>query len=486
MSTTEELRPLVGAFSDPGQKRELNEDSWGIVREEDHHPEVIARKGRLYAVADGMGGHAAGEVASQLAISVLFEAYYSDPIPDLKESLRRAVVAANEAVYFQATTDEARAGMGTTLVAVVLHQDKAIIANVGDSRLYLLREGDIEQITRDHSWVGEQVEAGLLTQEEARGHIYRSVITRCLGHKPDVEVDIFERDLQPGDALVLCTDGLTNVVSEEEIWREVTSREPQAAAEALVSRANERGGPDNITVIVIKLTAETATGETTVVERFKLPEEPLRKEPVEETAPPARPTIELPPASSTVPLRRLPFQTWQIALAGGALLVILIVAFGLICVGGGYISSLLATSTPTPTDTPTTTPTFTATATHTPTYTPTPTATPTATSTPTYTPSPTPTPTATHTPTHTPTPTNTATPTSTATPTATVAAPSTATATGTRVAVDTATSVPTAQSSSVSPPGGGLCPIGMVILGGAPLTAAVCRRRRTRRAADQP
>ncbi len=482
MSTTEELRPLVGAFSDAGQKRELNEDSWGIVREEDHHPEVIARKGRLYAVADGMGGHAAGEVASQLAIAVLFETYYSDPIPDLKESLRRAVVTANDAVYAQAAADEARAGMGTTLVAVVLHQNKAIIANVGDSRAYFLREADIKQITRDHSWVGEQVEAGLLTQEEAQGHIYRSVITRCLGHKPDVEVDIFERDLQPGDALVLCTDGLTNVVSEEEIWREVASREPQAAAETLVARANERGGPDNITVVAIKLATETATGETTVVERLKLPpEEPLPRKPAEKTKPPGRPAVEPPSAAPVVPKRHLPLQTWQIALAGGAL-VILIVVLSLICVGGGYIASWLATSTPTPTKTPTSTPTFTATATHTPTYTPTPTATPTSTSTPTNTPSPTPTATATatHTPTYTPpptpTPTHTATPTNTPTPTPTA----TATETATPVPLDTATSVPTAVPASASPPPGGLCPIGVVVLGGAPLTAAALRRRRAR------
>lgn len=475
MSTTEELRLLVGALSDPGQKRELNEDSWGIVREEDHHPEVIARKGRLYAVADGMGGHAAGEVASQLAISVLFETYYGDPIPDLQESLRRAVVAANEAVYAQAADDERRAGMGTTLVVAVLHQNKAIIANVGDSRAYFLREADIEQITHDHSWVGEQVEAGLLSQEEARGHIYRSVITRCLGHEPDVKVDIFEQDLQVGDALVLCTDGLTSMVNEEEIWREVSSREPQTAAEALVTQANDRGGPDNITIIVIKLTTEPEIGETAVVERLKLPEEPRHREPVveeeEEKAPPLRPTVEVPPTAPVVPARRPPFQTWQIALAGGAL-VILVVVLGLICVGGGYITSLLATSTPTPTKTPTPTPTFTATPTHTPTYTPTPTSTPTSTPTPTNTPTSTPTPTATHT--ATPTPTHTATPKPTATPTATATAMATITPT------NTATSVPTARPSA-SPPGGGLCPVGVAVLGGAPLTAAAFRQRRARR-----
>jgi serine/threonine protein phosphatase PrpC len=479
MSTTEELYPLIGALSDPGQKRELNEDSWGIVREEDHHPEVIARKGRLYAVADGMGGHAAGEVASQLAVASLFDAYYNDPIPDLKESLRRAVVVANDAVYAQAATDEARAGMGTTLVAVVLHQNKAIIANVGDSRAYFLREANIAQITRDHSWVGEQVEAGLLTQEEAREHIYRSVITRCLGHEPDVEVDIFEQGLQSGDALVLCTDGLTNVASEEEIWREVASREPQTAAEVLVNLANERGGPDNVTVIVIKLTAETPTGEAIVVERLKLPEEPLRRKGVEETTPPIRPAVEPPSTAPVVPTRRPPFQLqpWQIALAGGAL-VILVIVLGLICGGGGYIASWLATSTPTPTKTPTPTPTFTATATHTPTYTPTPTFTPTTTSTPTNTPSPTPTPTATHTPTSTPT--HTATPTSTATRAATA----TATKTATPVPTDTVTSVPTAQASA-SPLGGGLCPIGVVVLSGTPLTAAAFHRRRARRITDR-
>ncbi len=479
MGTAEELRPLVGALSDPGQKRELNEDNWGIVREEDHPPEVIARKGRLYAVADGMGGHAAGEVASQLAIAVLFETYYSDPVPDLKESLRRAVVAANEAVYAQATGDEARAGMGTTLVAAVLYQNKAIIANVGDSRAYFLHEADIVQITRDHSWVGEQVEAGLLSPEEARGHIYRSVITRCLGHEPDVNVDIFEQDLQADDALVLCTDGLSNMVNEQEIWREVTSREVQAAAEALVAQANQRGGPDNITVIVVKLTAETPTGESTVVERLKLPAEPLHKEPVEELAPAVRPTVEGPLPAPAVPARRLPFQTWQIALAGGAL-VILVVVIGLICVGGGYITSWLATATPTPTKTPTPTPTFTATATHTPT------STPTSTPTPTHTPTFTPTPTATHTPTSTPTPTatHTATPTPTKTATPTPTATQAATATETIVPTDTATSVSTARPLAATP-GGDVCPSVAVVLGGTPLAVTVFGRRRVRQTANQ-
>ncbi|MDY7039315.1 MAG: Stp1/IreP family PP2C-type Ser/Thr phosphatase [Chloroflexota bacterium] len=469
MSTIEGHRPLIGALSDPGQKRELNEDSWGIVREEDHHPEVIARKGRLYAVADGMGGHAAGEVASQLAIAVLFETYYNDPIPDLQESLRRAVVAANDAVYAQAAADEARSGMGTTLVAAVLYQDKAIIANVGDSRAYFLRQAHIEQITSDHSWVGEQIEAGLLTQEEARGHVYRSVITRCLGHEPDVKVDFFELDLQSGDALVLCTDGLTNLVDAEEIWREVTSREPQAAAEVLVAHANERGGPDNITVIVVKLIAETTMGETTVVERLKLPEEPRRRETAEETVTAVQPAVEVPPPAPVIPERRLPYQPWHIALAVGALVIIIVFLF-LICGGGRYIATLLATPTPTPTNTPTPTPTFTATATHTPTHTPTSTFTPTATSTPTNTPSPT--PTATHTPTST----------ATHTTTPTTAPTATATATTTPLPADTATSGSTVVPAS--PPGGAVCPIGVVVLAGAPLTATTLRRRRFRQTED--
>ncbi len=239
-----------------GQRRKLNEDAWRIAGDADA-PELWAQRGKLFAVADGMGGHAAGEVASRLAIDTLFSRYYaSDPGPlsspfSIRRQLEQAIAAANQAVYEQAAENRAQTGMGTTLVAAVLHGDWLTIANVGDSRAYIWHNGAAEQVTRDHSWVAEQVQAGILSEEEARVHIYRSVVTRCIGHQPDVQIDLFERLLDPGDMMLLCSDGLSNQVSANTI-AEILSRPPDQALEELIRQANDSGGPDNITAIIIQ------------------------------------------------------------------------------------------------------------------------------------------------------------------------------------------------------------------------------------------
>ena len=368
---SERLPVEVGSLSDPGQVRELNEDYFGTPETMEISPELVEQKGRLYAVADGMGGHAAGEVASQQAVSALFEKYYASPSAEIIERMKEAIETANAEVYAQASLDRAKAGMGTTLVAAVLQGDDLYVANVGDSRAYLAREQSIEQVTRDHSWVNEQVQAGIITEQEAREHLYRNIITRSLGTKPEVDIDFFQRKLQPGDVLVLCCDGLSNEVQDDEIARIVSTNSAQKATQKLIDLANQRGGPDNVTAVVV-----------TIGESVKAP----------------RPLLPL--------------------AIGGGLAVLLIAAA--VYFGRGHIGALLATPTATPTATststatlsPTYTPTATLTPTSTPTATPIPTFTPTATSKPTQTPTSTPTVTETPTeaPTGTPSPTLTTTP----------------------------------------------------------------------------
>jgi len=255
------LELAVGAVTDKGRAREVNEDSYSTPPAT-LDASTLAQKGYLFVVADGMGGHVAGATASQTATSRIIGDYYADPNPDVLASLEQAIQTANREIVAQAQ-DPAFSGMGTTVVAAVLRDDQLTVANVGDSRAYLIRNGLIQQLTLDHSWVAEEVRAGVLTLEEARVHPRRNVITRSLGNRPDLPVDYFDRSrltwngqplaLQPGDVLILCSDGLSNVVTNEEIRQLATSRDPQRAAQNLVDLANQRGGPDNITVIVAQV-----------------------------------------------------------------------------------------------------------------------------------------------------------------------------------------------------------------------------------------
>jgi serine/threonine protein phosphatase PrpC len=181
-----------------------------------------------------------------MAVNTVNQVYYQDESEDVAGSLVRAIQEANAALQ------QTNSAMGTTCVAVVLKGDTAYIANVGDSRAYILRKGELKQITEDHSWVAQQVRAGLLTEEQARTHEKSNLIYRCLG-SDDVEVDTFSEQVQEGDVLVLCTDGLTRVVSDEELRSIVEQFGPEESAVKLVERANERGGPDNITAIVVRV-----------------------------------------------------------------------------------------------------------------------------------------------------------------------------------------------------------------------------------------
>ena len=214
-------------------------------------PQVMAQKGALFIVADGMGGHAAGEVASEIAVDTISTAYYPDEHEDVAVALLNAIKRTNALIHQRAAENMLRSGMGTTCVVGILRGNMAYIANVGDSRAYVIRKGKIKQISQDHSWVAEQVRAGLLTEEQARTHAQRNVITRSLGTQPEVEVDVFAEPLEEGDVLLLCSDGLSGLVSDDEMRAIIERFPPQESVYHLIERANENGGPDNITAIVI-------------------------------------------------------------------------------------------------------------------------------------------------------------------------------------------------------------------------------------------
>ena len=245
------------ALTDVGRKRKGNEDALFL---NEHH--------KLYVVADGMGGHAAGEVASRVAVDAIAEFVeltggnqeitwpfgLDDSISYEGNRLKTAVRHANSRVL-EATRESAEyEGMATTVAAVLVDGDVANLAHVGDSRIYVWSEGEIQLLTRDHSWVNEQIENGAISPEQARSHPLRNVVTRALGGRPDLVVDIQSRRMETGDMLLLCSDGLTTMVPDEEIARVLgeSKGDVSDAVKMLVGLANERGGEDNITVVLLK------------------------------------------------------------------------------------------------------------------------------------------------------------------------------------------------------------------------------------------
>jgi len=225
----------------------------GLVR--DHNEDSVAPQDMgieagpfMVGVADGMGGHAGGEVASRLALEAALAA---------EGTVVERVRAANRAVLDAATGDPALQGMGTTLVLASFVDDSVEIGHVGDSRAYLLRSPDLTQITTDHSWVAEKVASGEITAEEAKTHPYRSVITRALGLQPEVDIDRERRTLQSGDRVLICSDGLTNMVASDQI-RDILLEQthPIDAVWSLVDAANQAGGIDNISVVVVSVNGD--------------------------------------------------------------------------------------------------------------------------------------------------------------------------------------------------------------------------------------
>jgi protein phosphatase len=247
--------------TDKGCVREINEDSGRMVRPAD--PALLATKGTLVVVADGMGGHSAGEVASQMAADIVTRLYYEARAKP-GDALRQAVEEANRQIHAAAAADESKHGMGTTCTALALCQSTAYAAHVGDSRLYMLRDKQLYQLSEDHSAVNEMVKLGLITKEQARTHEDKNVILRALGTNPEVEVSVLEPfRVREGDRYLLCSDGLHDLVLEDEIASLLSETEDiHAAGERLIAMAKERGGHDNITVGIIAIMPEgTAAAE---------------------------------------------------------------------------------------------------------------------------------------------------------------------------------------------------------------------------------
>ena len=239
------MNVAYGAKSDVGRVREANEDSYLVADP-------------LFVVADGMGGHIAGDVASSTAVKVIQDES-GDASSENPGTLSKIISDANAAIWDKAQSDPALRGMGTTCTLVLVDEDRVHIAHVGDSRAYRLRDGQLEQLTEDHTLVGRMVQEGRLSPEEAQHHPQRSIITRALGVDEDVQVDLETVELSEGDRLLLCSDGLSSMVDDGSIESVLASEsDPLRAADQLIDVANEAGGDDNITVVVIDF--EKASG----------------------------------------------------------------------------------------------------------------------------------------------------------------------------------------------------------------------------------
>jgi serine/threonine protein phosphatase PrpC len=238
------MRLINYALTDVGRKREHNEDSF-----------LCAPELGLYAVADGMGGHQAGERASRMAVERLRDALVLPEKEMARDEvlgvLRRAMVHAGAAIFDAAQSDPDLSGMGTTLTAVLFHGGRVFVTHVGDSRAYLYRDGKAQQLTDDHSWVQEQVRAGLLTEHEARESRFRHIITRSVGFEREVQVDGEIWPVQAGDCYLLCSDGLSNHLEEGDLGRVLSASFYRDVPRRLIDLANDRGGDDNITVVLI-------------------------------------------------------------------------------------------------------------------------------------------------------------------------------------------------------------------------------------------
>jgi protein phosphatase len=252
------MRITSFGMNDVGVKRTNNEDNY-----------LINDELNLFVVCDGMGGHAGGEFASAIAVNTVEEVLTSieirpdegsfdgdahdGPIELMREKLRYAIRLAGKRIFEKALIETEYKGMGTTCLALIVDNGNAFLAHVGDSRGYLVREGRIEQLTEDHSLVNERLRAGLITEEEAKNHKLKNIITRSLGFMEDVEIDLQVRAVRRGDQFLLCSDGLSNLVEGEEMGEALNKYTPQVAARYLIETACERGGDDNVTVVVVRI-----------------------------------------------------------------------------------------------------------------------------------------------------------------------------------------------------------------------------------------
>jgi protein phosphatase len=239
----------IGYLTDVGCKRDHNEDNLYVFSPHTNFEE----QGMLFAVADGMGGHAGGEFASRIAVDTLGKYYTGDnENSSFLVGLENCITEANSLIYSQAQSSPVLRGMGTTLTTGIVQKNSLNLGQVGDSRAYLIRNGSIQQLTNDHSLVAEQIRQGIITEEEAATHPAKNIITRALGTKAKVEIDFYTFELEPDDRVLMCSDGLHGFV-EDPVILKVILEAPSApeGCRRLIAKANENGGPDNITAILV-------------------------------------------------------------------------------------------------------------------------------------------------------------------------------------------------------------------------------------------
>lgn len=248
------IRPIVeiGAKTDMGRVRDNNEDKHEfLIPDSDAE---LASRGMIFIVCDGMGGHEAGQFASELAVKTFIEVYRNHPAADATDAARAAVLAAHRFVLDVARAIPQRRGMGCTLSAMMVIQDQAVIAHAGDSRVYQLRDGELTQVTLDHTWLEETVSRGVMSREEAEQSQYRHAITRAIGQIEEALVpDILAFPIQVGDLYMICSDGVTNHVSDDAIREVLSTSGPGPAAWSLVNLALAGGGSDNATAFVVRI-----------------------------------------------------------------------------------------------------------------------------------------------------------------------------------------------------------------------------------------
>lgn len=240
----------IGAKSDIGKIRENNEDTFYVSKD---------IKVPLYLVADGMGGHKAGEIASSMAIDIIEKNFTNLKNKSIDEDkiiklIKKSIEEANTKIYLKSIGNKQLKGMGTTITLAYILKNKIYLGHVGDSRAYLIKDEDIYQITEDHSFVNELLKSGSITKEEAKTHPKKNMITRAVGSSSIIEMDLMVKKYDKNDILILCSDGLTNMVTDSEILETLKSEyDVQKSCEILVDLANDNGGRDNITVVAIKL-----------------------------------------------------------------------------------------------------------------------------------------------------------------------------------------------------------------------------------------
>ncbi len=305
--------------TDAGRVRTVNQDS--------HFVGELGGRKVAAIVADGMGGHRTGEVASEKAVQILrseLERGRSHP----PVTLARALQTANLAIYDYAAEHPESSGMGTTCTVVVLDDQVGLVAHVGDSRAYLLREGELRQLTLDHTWVADRVRQGILSEEEAKQHRWRNVITNVLGSHPEIRVELLHFEVRQGDRILLCSDGISMLLSPEVMKRILSDADPAKASQELVDEANKRGSPDNITAVVLRANAVESHPK-----RYALPQRSAfegKTVALGETMSGIREIEdEYPSQGFFSKLRRQPWYPYRFWLLGCLYLVLLIVLFSL-------------------------------------------------------------------------------------------------------------------------------------------------------------